>query len=310
MKTLCEHLRDYLELRRHLGFDLRNAGRELGHFVRFAERERAQFITNKLALEWAQLRGSRQVQVDRLGAVRGFARYLSPLVRRTEIPPKRMILFRRHRKAPYIYRDEEVCDLIKAARQLRTCDDKLRPHTYATLFGLLASTGMRISEAIRLDRGDVDLTQGLLTLRQTKDRKWRLVPVHPSVNARLRQYHQLRERICARPICSNFFVSERGTRLTYIAVHQNFIRLSHQIGLRKPTDHRGPRIHDLRHRFAVHTLIRWYRCRRNVELHLPDLTTYLGHGTVEDTYWYISAVPELLKLATERLEREQGGLSS
>lgn len=306
MKTLAEHLEDYLKLRRRLGFKLVKAGHELLNFVLFLEQKKARFITIKLALQWAQSTTCRQMQADRLGVVRGFARYLSALVPRTEIPPEGLILFKQHRKTPYLYSDKEVVRLIKAARQLRSAD-KLRPSTYSTLFGLLAATGMRIAEAICLDRKDVDLKHSLLTLRQTKDSKWRLVPIHPTVRAKLREYARCRDRLCPRPACANFFITEQGKALVYITVHKWFIHLSHQIGLRQPTDHRGPHIHDLRHRFAIQTLLKWYRNDQDVELHLADLTTYLGHGTVAGTYWYISAIPELLKLATDRLEREQGG---
>ena len=307
MKTWSEHLEDYLRLRRHLGFKLVTAGRELRQFVRFLEQKKARFITIKLALQWAQSTTCRQMQADRLGVVRGFARYLSALVPRTEIPPEGLILFRRQRKAPYLYSDQEVVRLIQAARQLPT-SDQLDPSTCSTLFGLLAATGMRISEALGLDREDVDLKQSLLTLRQTKDGQWRLVPIHPTVRDKLRQYERCRDGLCPQPACSNFFVTEQGTALVYMTVYHWFIHLSHQIGLRQPTDHRGPHIHDLRHRFAIQTLLKWYRSDLNVEVHLADLSTYLGHRSVVGTYWYISGIPELLKLATLRLEREHGGL--
>jgi integrase len=171
---------------------------------------------------------------------------------------------------------------------------------------------MRVGEAIALDRDDVNLTQALLTVRQAKGNKSRLVPLHPSTRDVLRRYECLRDRICPNPRTSSFFISQRGTRLLDCTVRYWFIRISHQIGLRGPHDHRGPRLHDLRHRFAIRTLERWYRMDKDIEVHLPELATYLGHGHVTDTYWYLSATPELLRLATRRCERtrEEGDVLS
>jgi integrase/recombinase XerD len=193
-----------------------------------------------------------------------------------------------------------VC-LIEAARLLPS-PRGLRASTYATLFGLLAVTGMRMSEPIALDRGDVDLTRGILTVRRTKFGKSRIVPIHASTQQELRQYLDLRDRLHPLVQTRSFFISERGDRLTEWSVRWTLVRLSHRIGLRGPGDSHGPRLHDLRHGFAVETLLRWYRAGVDVEKHLPELSTYLGHVHVADTYWYISAVPELLQLATLRLE--------
>jgi len=202
--------------------------------------------------------------------------------------------------------------LIQALRQLPTPDD-LRALNHATLFGLLAVTGMRVGEAIGLDREDVDLGQRLLTVRQTKFNKTRLVPIHPTTQKKLREYERRRDLSCGHPKSPSFFLSERGSRLTAITVRHWFLMSRHwfliasrQIGLQVPADRRRPRIHDLRHRFAFKTILNWYRHGMDVDAHLPELTTYLGHGHVADTYWYISATPELLKLATQRLERERG----
>jgi integrase/recombinase XerD len=174
----------------------------------------------------------------------------------------------------------------------------------------LAVTGMRVGEAVALDRKDVDLKQGLLTVRRAKFDKSRLVPIHPTTQKTLLKYERLRDQRYPHPKSPSFFLSERGTRLTDFTVRRWFVIVSHQIGLRAPTDRRGPRIHDLRHRFAFKTILNWYRRGMDVEAHLPELTTYMGHGHVADTYWYISATPELLKLATQRLERRKGGLST
>jgi integrase/recombinase XerD len=307
MIPLTRHLEKYLELRHRLGFKLRNTTFELRKFVRFAQKARAGFVTTKLALEWAtQPTGCQPARYgNRLGMVRGFAEYLSAVDPRTEVPPPGLLPDRYYRKTPYFYSDRQVLQLIEAAQQIPS-PKGLRAATYSTLFGLLAVTGMRLGEALGLDRQDVDLQQGLLKVRQTKFNKSRWVPLHATTRDKLRQYLQLRDQIWPHPQSPSFLLSERGTRLSGWMVRRWFICLSHQIGLRQPTDHCGPRIHDLRHRFVIQTLRRWYRTDRDVEAHLPELATYIGHGHVSDTYWYISATPELLRLATERLERKEG----
>ena len=199
-----------------------------------------------------------------------------------------------------------MAQLIEAAQKIPS-PKGLRAATYSTLFGLLAVTGMRLGEALGLDRQDVDLDQGLLKVRQAKFNKSRWVPIHPTTQRKAPAVSSACEtKSSLIPKAQASCLSEQGTRLTdWIARHW-FIRLSHQIGLRQPTDHHGPRIHDLRHRFVIQTLRHWYRTNKDVEAHLPELTTYIGHGHVSDTYWYISATPELLQLATERLERKHG----
>jgi integrase len=309
MKGLSTYLDEYLELRHKLGFRLRLAGGLLRRFVRFAQEKKATFITTKLAVQWATQPADCQPSqwANRLGMVRRFAQYVSGTDPRTEIPPQELLPHHYHRKPPYLYSDGEVRRLIQMAGQLPSPED-LRAASHATLFGLLAVTGMRVGEAIGLDRNDVDLHQGILTVRQAKFGKSRLLPVHPTTRKQLRAYARRRDRAHPRPSTPAFFISERGTRLTDCTVRRWFLIVSRRIGLRAPTDRRGPRIHDLRHRFSYRTLLNWYRRGMDVEAHLPVLTTYLGHGHVADTYWYISASPELLRLATQRLEhsKEEG----
>jgi integrase/recombinase XerD len=303
--NLREALDEYLKVRRALGFKLRNSGGLLKGFVAYAERERASLITTELAMRWAmEQKNCQSTQwAHRFALVRRFARYVSTLDPRTEIPPQGLLPYRPRRIQPYLYTDEEIAHLIQAAKKLPSRLG-LRAATYTTLFGLLAVTGMRMSEPLALDRDDVDLARGILTVRRTKFGKSRIVPVHASTREALRRYRAIRDRIC--PRAQGFFVSERGKRLTSERVWWTFVQLSHQIGLRGPADRHGPRLHDLRHRFAVQTLLRWYRAGLNVEQHLPELSAYLGHAHVNDTYWYISAVPELLQLATLRLEGKGG----
>ena len=309
MSELRKALEEYLTIRRALGYKLRLLGAALHHFVSFLERRKATVITIDLALCWArQPEEAMPAQwANRLGMVRRFAQYRSATDPRTEIPPQGLLPDRYRRTAPYTYRDNEIAELLKAAAKLPS-PTGLRPQTYSTLLGLLTVTGMRISEAIGLDTDDVDWSQGVLTIRQTKFGKSRLVPVHPSTQRILRHFAQCRDRLYPKPRSPGFFVSERGDRLTDWTMRWTFIRLSRQIGLRGPSDRRGPRLHDLRHRFAIETLLKWYREGVDVERHIPELTTYLGHGHVTDTYWYLTATPELLRLAAMRLDAPKGDL--
>ena len=312
MKLLSKTLEEYLSLRRVLGFKLKEDGRCLAQFVSFLEKKGISHVTTENAVWWAvKPQGAQPAHwARRLRMVRLFAEYLSALDPRTEIPPKNLLPNRYRRKPPYIYTDEQVMRLIEAAGRLPSTVPStigLRAQTYSTLFGLLSVTGMRISEALALNRENVDLTQGILTVTATKFGKSRLVPVHPSTQYALQQYGQFRDQIYPRPRTQSFFVSERGVRLGYWGVLRTFVRLSREIGLRGPADSNGPRMHDLRHRFAVRTLVHWYETGVDVERHIHVLSTFLGHVKVSDTYWYLSAAPELLQLAAARLESRKGG---
>ncbi|MDD5760212.1 MAG: tyrosine-type recombinase/integrase [Desulfobulbaceae bacterium] len=304
MISLRKAVESYLTMRRSLGFELRDMGHNLRHFVSFMEQEGASIITIELALRWAQQPQDVQpVQwAARLSFVRSFARYWSATDPRTEIPPKGLLPYRTKRATPYIYSNDEILQILKAARNIPPSTG-LRPWTYYSLFGLMAVTGMRISEVIRLDSTDVDLKQGLLTVQLTKFSKSRLIPLHPSTVKKLKLYLHRRDQLHPRPPTTRFFLSNQGTPLTDCMVRRTFVKLSRQIGLRKIGDSFGPRLHDLRHRFAVTTLFHWYRTGVDVEQRLPVLSTYLGHAHVTDTYWYLSAIPEILSLTKDRLEK-------
>jgi integrase len=303
MSTIREAIDEYLVLRRGLGFTLRTPGIWLKQFASFLEQHGACTITTQLALDWATQPTNVQpaYMTRRLSVVRGFAQYRSASDPRTQVPPLGTLPHRYQRKPPYIYTDDEIGRLISAAGRLPSTTG-LRSRTYTTLLGLLAVTGMRISEAVGLDRDDVDLPNAMLTIRRTKFGKSRLIPVHASTQRALEQYALGRDEVRPRPKTTRFFLAEQGEPLTADAVRRTFVRLSRQVGLRGPADRRGPRLHDLRHRFAVNTLLHWYRVGVDVERHLPELSTYLGHGHVTDTYWYLSAVPELMGLVVARLE--------
>lgn len=310
MSLLRKAVDDYLTMRRSLGFKLRDMGYNLNHFVSFMEQEGASVITTELVLRWAQLPQNVQPAqwAARLGFVRTFSRYWCAIDPRTEIPPVGLLPFRPKRATPYIYSDGEIEQLLQAAKKLPPSTG-LRPCTYCALFGLIAVTGMRISEIINLERDDVDLKEKLLTVHLTKFRKSRLIPLHSSTVEKLDHYCNRRDKLYPRPFTSRFFLSNQGTPLTDYAVRQTFVKLSCQIGIRKAGESSGPRIHDLRHRFAVTTLLNWYKNGVDVQQRLPVLSTFLGHAHVTDTYWYLTAIPELLALTKDRLEKRWEDLS-
>jgi len=306
MNTLRQATHEYLSMRRALGFKLREAGARLLDFVTFMEHHRASYITNKLALIWAQQSPAVQPSTwaQRLRFVRGFARYRSATDPRTQIPPESLLPFRAQRARPYCYTDNEIQSLLRAALKLPGSNYKLRPCTYHGLFGLLSVSGMRLGEARNLKLQDVDLKAAVLTVRGAKFGKSRLLPLHASTCNVLAAYLARRQQFWAtRPHSSYLFVSSRGNQLDGAEIHRTFYALSRQIGLRGLADSHGPRIHDLRHRFAVKSLLHWYHAGEDAERRLPILSAYLGHVHVADTYWYLSAWPELMREAMRRLER-------
>lgn len=303
MSILLAAVDEYLHLRRCLGFKLTAEGKLLPDFVSFVQHQGASHITSELALRWAtQPAGASPAHwASRLRMVRLFAQHWSATDPRTEVPPAGLLPYHYHRKRPYIFTPAEIQHLIDAAWTLQSARG-LRPWTYHTAFGLVAVTGMRAGELINLDRDDVDLERGVLRIRLAKFGKSRLLPVHPSTQAVLQRYARYRDQVFPKPHTPSFFLSDQGRRLAWSILRWTFVKLSIQTGLRTAKARRGPRVHDLRHAFAVHTVLGWYRSGANVEQRLPTLATYLGHAHVTDTYWYLSAIPELLALASARLE--------
>jgi integrase len=309
MSPLKASLRDYLAFRRALGFKLITEERLLERFIQFAASASATFITTELALKWVNQEDDTPPghRAGRLAVLRGWARFASATDPRTIVPPEHLLPFRRRRIPPYLFSDKEVHALIEAARGLPSTSG-LRPHTYVTLIGLYAATGLRAGEALRMDRDDVDLVEGILQIRESKFGKSRLVPVQASTCRALRCYAEHRDRVFPRPRSPSFFLSERGTRVSYECVWLTFRALGRQIGLRAAPGRRAPCIYDLRHRFAITTLTRWHRRGANVTGRLPQLSTYMGHSSVANTYWYLTATPELLRYALRRAERCAPGL--
>lgn len=299
--NLARSAEEYLALRRALGFKLRHQTWFLPQFVAFLAAHRSEVITTDLAVRWAQLPAGAAPSywANRLSAVRCFARHQRGFEPRTEVPPSDLIPFRAHRLTPHIYTDSEVAALMREARALR---GPLHAATCATIIGLLAATGMRVGEALALDDDKIDWSRSLLTVRHAKFGKSRLVPVHPSTLAALQAYVACRDRLIPRRRCGGFFVSRDGPRVLHQNFHHTFLRLLHLAGLDKGPGRR-PRLHDLRHTFAMKTLRDWYRSGVDVEPRMASLSTYLGHVSPTLTYWYLTATPELLALAGKRLER-------
>lgn len=308
MNTLRQAVQEYLSMRRDLGFKLHEAGKGLLDFAAFMKQRRAPFITQALALAWAQQPANVQPAywARRLSFIRGFARHRSATDPRTQIPPQGLLPFQPKRAQPYLYSDDEVRRLLRAALDMpcRYKRGELRPWVFYCLFGLLSVSGLRLGEARNLELQDVDLKAAVLTIRGAKFGKDRLVPLHASTCKVLADY--IARRSCHwvdRSVSSYLFVSSWGNCLDGGEIHRTFYALSRQIGLRGASDRHGPRLHDMRHRFATNTLVHWYRSDQDPERLLPILSAYLGHVHVEDTQWYLSGSPELMREAMRRLER-------
>lgn len=303
--SMSQLAREYLNHRRQFGFELQSAARLLLQFAAFADQiQHRGPVTTELAVRWAKLpeKASASYLANRLNVVRCFAKYRAIFDPETEIPPVKLLGAALRRTTPYIFTPTEIQALLHAARRLPPADG-LRPHTYTTLFALLACTGLRHREALRLTRSDVDCEQRLLHIRNTKFRKSRLVPLHPSTVHALIRYARLRDRNFPMARCDAFFISMRGTALGQSTVHAVFVKLRHQLTWAGCPGRRLPRIHDLRHTFACRSLLRWYAEGIDVDHAIAALSTYLGHADVNDTYWYLTGVPELLELAGTRFEK-------
>ncbi len=306
MNPLAEQVEDYLRLRNALGYRLGGYRERLFSFIDHLDAAGTNTITVDLAVAWAwQPEGIQPITASfRLSTIRQFARYVHAIDPAHEIPPRGVLAMPRRRPAPYLFSPEDLARILEAARLLRP---PLRAATYQTLFGLLAACGLRVGEALALTGDDVDLDEGLLIIRHAKFGRMRLVPTHPSVTAALRDYVAIRDRLCPRPRTARFFVARTGVVLHRWDAERAFRAITEKLGLRTDTVH--PRIHDLRHSMAVQTLIDWQRQGADIPALLPVLSTYLGHIRPANTYWYLSATPELMQLAAARLEQHFGDRS-
>jgi len=303
VSALEQALADYLQLRHSLGHEMAEAGRLLPGLVAYLDARGLPTVTIEAALAWAQQApkspAGRVTTIGprRMTAARGLARYLSGIDASTEVPPLGLMPRRGPWRQPFIYTSADIGALLAAAR--RRIVSPLRAATYQTLIGLLAASGLRIGEAIKLDRGDVDWAQGVLLIRESKFGKSRLVPLHPSCMQALAGYAQLRDQLQPEAAEPAFFTSLNRKRLLYAVVQLTFRQLIDYVGIGAGAPW-PPRLHDLRHSFAVRTLLGWYRAGEDVQAKIPSLSTYLGHREPASTYWYLSAAPELLALAAAR----------
>ena len=306
MSTLSRELDRYLTIRRSLGYDLGTTERILRRFIDFAEKNDTEYVSTDLFLRWQKTFGCAKQQTwsRRLGVVRIFAQWLHGLDPKHGVPSQNLIPSRQRRPRPYIYSDDEIRRIVEAAADLPSVNG-IRALTFSMLFALIAVTGMRVGEALSLNVNDVDLKEGVITIRRGKSGKGRLLPFSESIKAKLTAYAKERDRLLgSRP--EPFFVADHGTRVSDCGARYNFAAVCQAIGLRPPEKFkrhgRGPRIHDLRHSFAVRTLVNWYRSGMDPSREMIKLTTYLGHANPASTYWYIEAIPELLALASRRAE--------
>jgi integrase/recombinase XerD len=306
MTDLRRQLADYLAMRRALGFKLERAGALLAQFVTFAEETGVDAITVEVALAWARLplEASPIWVARRLEVLRPFARHLAVVDPTNEMIPTDLFTVRVARRTPYLYSSEEIAALMEAARRLK---NPLKAATFETLVGLLACTGLRAGEAMRLDRGDFDAERALLVVRNSKFNKSRQVLLHATTVEALRRYGRLRDQLLPSPPSPALLVSSTGARLGHPLLQPTFASLLHQSGVGASAPRR-PRVHDLRHSFTVTTLLGWYRDGEDVAARMPALSTYLGHVDPGSTYWYLQAAPELLRLAADRLEEAFGDL--
>lgn len=303
---LRDALVDYLALRRALGYRLDRPEKLLHQFLSHLEATQQDVVTVQNALEWAQLpaNGASNWWGYRLSTVRGFATYLHALDPAHEVPAAELLPQRPQRATPYLYSDADIAALMAATGSLST---RLRRATTATLIGLLAVTGIRVGEAIALDRTDIDLTTGRLLVRHGKFDKARELWLHPTTLDALKRYQRLRDRAAPFTGTSAFLVSSSGTRLLYCNVHNTFHRLVTRAGLTPRSTSCRPRIHDLRHSFAVRAMIDAYSAGQDGQVRLTLLSTWLGHVHPGSTYWYLSASPELMAVASRRLEKHLAG---
>jgi len=298
--TMAAKVAHYLAYRRSLGYELKTEGKALADFARYADRlGHRGSLTLALALEWARLptQAEPSYWARRLDTVRGLAKYLLLEDPKTEVAPVRMLGPACRRKAPHIYSLEEIAHVLRKAQRLPK--EGIQPLTIHTMIGLLASTGMRISEVLRLRVGDVDFKNDLITVRESKFHKSRLIPLHITVAAKLAQYHKRRHRHF--PCAESFFVSQRGAPLPYGTIQRAFQELVQDIPSRG--DRPRPRIHDLRHTYACRVLTRWSKHPVILDQRILWLMHYLGHTHISHTYWYLSAVPELLAQAAVHFEK-------
>lgn len=301
MTALAEAAVSYLQIRRALGHQLTAHGRLLEDFVAHLDTQGQQTVTIDAAIRWASMRpGISPTNIAiRLSVVRSFASYLVAFEPATQIPPRHLVATGSMRRTPYIYSQAEVLALMAAASGLPS---PLAALSMTTLIGLMAATGLRTSEALRLEQTDVDYDSGLLLVRYAKYGKTRELPLHPHTVTALQDYALRRGHLWPGTAGSHLLLADDGRRLGETSVAPTFRALLTEVGISVPEGRRTPRLHDLRHTFAVATLQDWHAAGEDVQRRLPQLSAYLGHVNPAHTYWYLQAVPELMSVVADRLQ--------
>lgn len=312
MKTLKKGIEEYLKNRCNVGFKMQSARKLLLEFALFLKENGATSITVKLALDFATRNPetSRERWAVRLRAIRQFAKYWSTEDLRTEVPPKNALPYSYRRKAPYIYTDDEIKRLIECSESGQP-HNRFNQHTYFVLFGLLAVTGMRIREVLNLECNEINFKDRIITITKSKFRKTRYIPIHNSTIEVLKNYSNCRNQHFPNHKIPQFFIDHNGNALKGARVGYIFRKRKIKIGMISQKDRRSQRISDFRHTFAVKTLINWYKKGvNNIDSYIPLLSTYLGHVKPSNTYWYLTAIPELLNIVAARCKSNKRRSSS
>lgn len=295
-------VQDYIAYRRDLGYSLTADASQLLNFARFADQLGQKRLTAAFAIEWAKA-SKKQTSITwtrRIVVLRGFAKYWHRFDPMTEIPPLGLFGPIGRRLTPHIYTEDEVMAILSATARLRPLKG-LRPATCYTVFGLMASTGLRLSEVLNLTRTDVNFDSGILNIQGAKFCKQRLVPLHPTVVGQLKNYAERRDQSIAKSETDSFFLMDNGKSATFDGINQALRTVCRRLGWTPRGDHTRHRPHDFRHYFIVQNLMNWQRQEIDPDCRILALSTYVGHGSLSSTYWYITGVPELLTIAAERV---------
>jgi len=300
-KTMLEHAREFIRFRRNLGYIYKDQATRLESFGAFVDSfGKGQPLTIKLALQWAtNTTSQKSYAADRLSTIRPFARHLVASDPRTELIPTRLLNPGNRRADPYIYSQREIGLLMNTV--VFPDDQRFSQNTFSTIIGLLSISGIRIGEALSLQRKNIDWNNGTIIVRNSKRLPMRLVPLHASVVNELKRYEKCRECNFPANTSDHFFLSYNGRPMPYQGVRYRWISLLGKMGIGKSRKRR-PRIYDLRHTFACNHLLRAYRKNLDIDVAVDSLSTCLGHSSINETYWYLTAVPELQKLCSKRFE--------
>jgi integrase/recombinase XerD len=307
--TLSQGIKQYIALRQAYGLDFSGAIPVLHQFADYCKDKHLRRISVVAVLDWVQTypNATSLSNARRIRIVRGFASYWKAFDQDTEIPPRELSQKYGKRSTPYIFAKTEIGRMMTECLGLgaeRGQSNPIRPQTFYAAFGLIASTGLRRSEAINLKREHLDLDKGMMLIEMTKFRKSRLIPLHPTTVMKLKEYAAHRDRVICSPQTDHFFLMNRGQPLDENSITYAFLQICETAKLRPIASRTGfPRIHDLRHTFATHVILKWLKAGKDVHALMPALSTYMGHSRPADTYWYLTGVPELMRFGLHEIHR-------